>query len=94
MKENDVLDVAHIAVIMGDNNMIDKLLDIKNLGYIAATQLIASWALEFHNKYKNFDWELLYEENDEFPEKVICWDDAIIYYAHEKYKQLDNYEYK
>ena len=84
------IEIAHIAVIMTDNEIVNDLYDSK-LGYVNTTELVAKWALEFYNMYRNVNWEDILENNDGkvFPTNVISWDDAIIWFAHKKLKEHD-----
>lgn len=83
-------DVCMISVIMG-NEVFEKAYD-SNIGYIETSSNIAKWAIDFHNKYGRMtaeDWEELLEnpEKHGFPKEVMCWDDAIMWYANEKLKE-------
>lgn len=84
----EATEIAHIAVIMGDNEIVNRLYD-PSYGYIFITEVIAKWALEFYDKYKDVNWENILEENDGliFPKHVMCWDDAIIWFVEEKIKE-------
>lgn len=57
-------------------------------GLIACYERISIWAKEFHDQYKDFDWETLLtpeELPDDFPYKnSMCWDDMVAAYGADK----------
>jgi len=81
----EVLEVAHIAAIMGIEVDFDKWYDIRNNGYIAATETLSEWALEFYLKYKDVHdtyWEEIRDEQGD-------WDNIIVTFMENKIKEYD-----
>ena len=91
--EGDVLDVAMIAAIMG-NTALTQAYDDNNpdIGYVATTEMVAKWAIEFHNKTKRMsgeDWEMAHTEPEKYDldPRGCCWDDHVIFFAENKAKE-------
>jgi hypothetical protein len=83
-------EVAMVAAIMGDSIM-DKLyakVQERGEGYMSTADVLSDWAVEFAKKHKKTSWEKVLEKgmkslSKEVPE-IICWDDAVIDFAHHK----------
>lgn len=93
MKKADQKNLAMTAAIMSDAIM--KPLYEKIPSYLEASATIADWAIEFEEKHKETDWEKTLEDSlkplsKEFsPEGIICWDDAVMDFAHYKFELID-----
>jgi hypothetical protein len=83
-------EVAMIAAIMGDNCFDKAKKAFHKGGYIDTVELMGRWAIEFYRKYKDFDWEQLYEKPvmEGINNKVGCWDEAIIEFTLQKIESL------
>jgi len=94
MVKVDLQEIAFIGVVMGDyitNTLITGNRD-RNLGVITLKYLIADWAVEFYQKFKNVDWEQVFENPPmfELPADVCSFEDAIIKYVTDHYCKLIN----
>ncbi len=86
------VDFGMVCAIISDNIM-KQLYEKQQQGYIQAAATIADWSEEFENKHKKTNWEDALEKGMKnlskyFKSEIICWDDAIIDFAHYK---LENY---
>jgi len=89
------IEIAAVSAIIS-NLFFDKLLklfDQNNMGgFIFTTYEIAAWAVEFDKMHRKTNWEEVLEKgykkmSEHFTQDVICWDDAIMDFAHYKYEQ-------
>ena len=79
-------EVSMVCAVIADN--ITKKLYEKCGSYIDTIDLISEWGIEFAQKHKNTNWEKVLEKNpsplsDEV-KSIMCWDDAVIDFAHYK----------
>ena len=83
-------EVAMVATIMGDHVM-KKIYDKLGIGYMAAADKIASWAIEFAEKHTKTSWEKVLEKGmkplSKEVSEIMCWDDAVIDFAAYKAEQ-------
>ena len=83
-------EVAMVAAIMGDNIM-EKLyakVQERGEGYMATIDVLSDWAIEFAKKHAKTNWEKVLEKGmkplSKSMSEIICWDDAVIDFAHHK----------
>ena len=94
-KQEQLLEVAMIAVILGDH-FAEKLylkMQERGTGYVSTFETIGQWAVEFYNKHKKTNWEQVLEDGmkplSREMSSVICYDDAVIdfgFYKLDKFK--------
>ncbi len=94
--KEDWEDTILIAIILSDNYMKPLYELSDNIGYFTCMDILSGWAKEFHETYKDFDWENMAEggDHEEFPD-CDCWDSAVIEWGEarlEKYKKDNYYE--
>ena len=89
------IEIAAISAIISDV-IFKKAYELFNNGnmggYIFTAYEIAAWAVEFDKMHRKTDWEDVLEKgykklSEHFTQNVICWDDAIMDFAHHKYEQ-------
>lgn len=90
MKNKDVEEIAHIAVIIGDMICKQAYKEL-NTGYIDTTKTISLWSIEFYNKFIDVNWEDLLQNPKllDLDKDVICWDDAIYSFCKQKLKEIN-----
>lgn len=88
-------DYGMVAAIIADN-IFKGLYDKQGQGYIQAADTIADWAMEFIKKHENTNWEdVLFNislkplSKEMAANEMICWDDAVIDFAHYKLETLN-----
>ena len=86
-KQEQFLEVAMIAVILGDH-FAEKLyskMQERGTGYVSTFETIGQWSVEFYNKHKKTNWEQVLEDGmkplSTEMQSVICYDDAVIDYG-------------
>ena len=88
ISKDSLLDIAMISVIMGDVALSIAYDDNNpDIGYVATTEMVATWALEFYNKTKSMkieDWEEAQISPEKFGLIGNCWDEHIIMFAEQK----------
>ena len=80
LETHEILEVAHIAAIMGVEIDFDKWYEKSNIGYVQCTYEIAELALQFYLENKNKsdeDWEQIRNEQGD-------WDEIISKYINNK----------
>jgi hypothetical protein len=94
-KQEQLLEVAMIAVILGDH-FAEKLylkMQERDTGYVSTAETIAQWSLAFYKKHKKTNWEQVLEDGlkplSKEMSSVICYDDAIIDFG---FYKLDKFE--
>ena len=90
-KNSEVKEIAHIAVIMAESipfEMLYEQCQKQGFGYIGATELIADWAIECYNKTHLISWDNEEHEGEWNGKRYVCWDDLLIDYANQKYKEF------
>jgi hypothetical protein len=89
------IEIAAISAIIS-NVIFNKTYELFNNGnmggYIFTAYELAAWAIEFDKMHRKTDWEEVLENgykklSEHFTQDVICWDDAIMDFAHYKYEQ-------
>lgn len=94
-KETNI-EVAAISAVIS-NTIFNKAYEFFNNngmgGYIFTTYEIAAWAVEFEELHRNTNWEQVLENgfknlSQEFKQQIICWDDAVMDFAHHKFEEF------
>lgn len=89
------IEIAAISAIISDV-IFKKAYELFNNGnmggYVYTAYELAAWAVEFDKMHRKTDWEEVLEKgykklSEHFTQNVICWDDAIMDFAHYKYEQ-------
>ena len=90
MTEIQKLELGVGVVYLTDCEFLDKIKFQKpNTSYIERAEMITNFVAEFNEKYKDFDWETLHDNEivTEFP-KCDDWLQCLDYYVTEKLKDL------
>ena len=95
MNKEQLIEIATISAIIS-NTIFQKLYDKSEIGYMAVADQIAEWAFEFDEKHRDTNWVDLTNNGESLKAiskclnnlSIICFDDAIIDFAHFK---LENY---
>ncbi|HEY5392459.1 MAG TPA: hypothetical protein VIJ57_10115 [Hanamia sp.] len=96
-KTNHAKEVGMVSAIIADTAMkpLYKKAQEFGQGYMHTADTISDWAIQFIKKHKNTNWEdvlhnsALKPLSKAFKSTIICWDDAIIDFAHYK---LEGYQ--
>lgn len=89
------IEIAAISAIISDV-IFKKAYELFNNGnmggYVYTAYELAAWAVEFDKMHRKTNWEEVLEKgykklSKHFTQNVICWDDAIMDFAHHKYEQ-------
>ncbi|MBP7845850.1 MAG: hypothetical protein KA007_00230 [Candidatus Pacebacteria bacterium] len=89
------IEIAAISAIISDV-IFKKAYELFNNGnmggYVYTAYELADWAVEFDKMHRKTNWEEILENgykkmSEHFTQNVICWDDAIMDFAHYKYEQ-------
>jgi hypothetical protein len=89
------IEIAAISAIIS-NVIFNKAYELFNNsgmgGYVYTTYELAAWAVEFDKMHRKTNWEKVLEKgykkmSNHFTQDVICWDDAIMDFAHHKYEE-------
>ena len=89
------IEITAISMVIS-NTIFDKAYELFNNGgmggYVFTAYELAKWAVEFEKMHRKTNWEDLLEKgytkmSKHFTQDVICWDDAIMDFAHYKYEQ-------
>jgi hypothetical protein len=89
------IEIAAISAIISDV-IFKKAYELFNNGnmggYVFTAYELAAWAVEFDKMHRKTDWENVLDKgykklSEHFTQDVICWDDAIMDFAHYKYEQ-------
>ena len=93
-----IKEVAMVSAIMSDailKELHKELQDFHQQGYIGAIVTISDWAAEFEKKHRETNWEDVLMNNSLKPlsehlakHEIICWDDAVMDFAHFKFEQF------
>lgn len=95
--EKFVKETTMVAAIISDAIMqkLYEAVQANGSGYITTVDLISDWAIEFAKKHENTNWEDALEKGikplSNFLSEIICWDDAVMDFAHHKlneYKKI------
>ena len=96
-KINKAKEVGMVSAIIADSVMKKLYPKVQETGhgYMQTVDIISDWAIQFIKKHKNTDWEdvlhnsALKPLSKGFKSTIICWDDAVIDFAHYK---LEGYQ--
>lgn len=89
------IEIAAISTIISDV-IFKKAYELFNNGnmggYVYTAYELAAWAVEFDKMHRKTNWEDVLEKgykklSEHFTQEIICWDDAIMDFAHYKYEQ-------
>ena len=93
------IEISAVSIVLS-NEIFDKAYELFNNGnmggYVYTAYELAEWATECEKMLRKVDWEEVlekgYKKMSEHSSKhitmdVICWDDAIMNFAHYKYEQ-------
>ena len=88
------IEFAAISAIIS-NIIFNKTYELFNNGnvggYIYTAYELAEWAVEFEETHRKTNWEEVLDKgykklSEHFTQDVICWDDAVMDFAHYKYE--------
>lgn len=89
--KEEIKEIAMISAIIS-NVIFDKLYEKTDIGYIAVTDMIADWAIEFFEKHKDTNWGDVMDGTmkplSTVMNNIICWDDCIMDFAEYKFSQI------
>lgn len=92
---NQLLEVAIIATILGDN-FTEKLLEKvkqQGAGYFSTVEIIAEWSVIFFTNHKKVNWEEVLEKGMKPLSKelssIISYDEAIIDFGYYKLSKFE-----
>ncbi len=91
-------EVGMVSAIISDvilKKLYKEMQDFHGQGYVDAVDTISDWAVEFVNKHLKTNWEDVLMDNALKPLsqklkkiEIICWDDAVMDFAHFKFEQF------
>ena len=85
----DCIEIGQIAAILAEA-YLNQLYKQSNMSYIYASYVIGEWAVEFFDKHRDVDWEdiLISPQDYSYPQDLLCWDDAVLYFGGNKLVEL------
>ena len=94
-KSNQLIEVAVIATILGDN-FTEKLLEKvrqKGAGYFSTVEIIAEWSVIFFTNHKKVDWQDVLEKGmiplSKELSSIMSYDEAIIDFGYYKLSKFE-----
>lgn len=94
--KDEAIEIGMISAIISDV-IFKELYEKHDIGYIAASDTIGQWAVEFFEKHKDANWEEVLNNgmnvlSEKFKGteggKFICWDDVVIDFAYFKLENI------
>lgn len=88
------IEISAVSIVLS-NEIFDKAYELFNNGnmggYVYTAYELAEWATECEKMLRKVDWEEVLEKgykklSEHFTQDIICWDDAVMDFAHYKYE--------